>query len=78
MSAAPAITPSPTVPSESLPSGSDAGFASPSADLDFRLDISFAVAGPVIPEPLRITSDRCLQTCQTACTSCKTDGADED
>jgi FxLD family lantipeptide len=46
--------------------------------MDFRLDISFTESGPVIPDLLRITSDNCLQTCQTACTSCKTDGTDDD
>ncbi|WP_131785684.1 FxLD family lanthipeptide [Protofrankia symbiont of Coriaria ruscifolia] len=39
--------------------------------LDFHLDITVVESGPVIPELLRITSDNCGKTCQSACTSCR-------
>jgi FxLD family lantipeptide len=56
----------------------DTGSATPNTtaagagdDLDFELDVSIVDSGPVVPELLRSTSDNCGQTCQTACTSCK-------
>jgi FxLD family lantipeptide len=43
--------------------------AIPVADTEFDLDVVI-IAGPVVPELLRSTSDNCGQTCESACTSC--------
>ncbi len=40
-------------------------------DDDYVLDVEIVEGGPVIPELLRSTSDKCGKTCQSACTSCK-------
>lgn len=40
-------------------------------DSSFDLDVSIVESGPVVPELLRSTSDNCGQTCQSACTSCR-------
>ena len=40
-------------------------------DADFDLDITIIESSPVVPELVRSTSDGCGSTCESACTSCK-------
>jgi FxLD family lantipeptide len=40
---------------------------------DFDLDVTIIEGGPVVPEPVMSTSDGCGHTCESACTSCKSD-----
>ena len=40
-------------------------------DPDFDLDVSIVETGPVIADLTRNTDDNCGQTCQSACTSCR-------
>jgi FxLD family lantipeptide len=40
-------------------------------DPDFDLDISIVESGPAIADLMRSTDNGCGQTCQSACTSCK-------
>lgn len=45
----------------------------PSADDledDFELDITFIEAGDSVDHIIRMTSDNCGTTCQSACTTC--------
>jgi FxLD family lantipeptide len=42
-------------------------------DGDFDLDVTIIESSPVVPEPVRSTSDGCGHTCESACTSCKSD-----
>ena len=44
-----------------------------SGDGDFDLDVTIIESSPVVPEPVRSTSDGCGSTCESACTSCKSD-----
>lgn len=37
------------------------------ADSEFDLDISIVESGPVIDDLMRITSDNCGSTCESAC-----------
>jgi FxLD family lantipeptide len=46
-------------------------FTDVTGDVDFDLDVTIVVSGPVVPELLRSTSDGCGSTCESACTSCK-------
>jgi len=39
-------------------------------DSEFDLDVSIVESAPVVAELMRITSDNCGQTCETACNSC--------
>lgn len=41
------------------------------ADPDFDLDIRIVETGPVIADLMRSTDDNCGNTCETACTSCR-------
>ena len=38
---------------------------------DFDLDVTIIESSPVVPELVRSTSDGCGSTCESACTSCK-------
>ena len=40
-------------------------------DADFDLDVTIIESSPVVPELMRSTSDGCGSTCESACTSCK-------
>jgi FxLD family lantipeptide len=40
-------------------------------DPDFELDVSIVESGPVLSELLRSTDNGCGQSCESACTSCK-------
>lgn len=42
-----------------------------SGDTDFDLDVTIIESSPVVPELVRSTSDGCGSTCESACTSCK-------
>ncbi|MEU3091335.1 FxLD family lanthipeptide [Streptomyces massasporeus] len=37
---------------------------------DFELDITIVEGGPAADQLIRLTSDGCGSTCQSACTSC--------
>jgi FxLD family lantipeptide len=40
-------------------------------DPDFELAVSIVETGPVIADLMRSTDDNCGQTCESACTSCR-------
>lgn len=39
----------------------------PAGDVEFDLDVSIVESGPVIDDLMRITSDNCGSTCESAC-----------
>ena len=40
-------------------------------DADFDLDVTIIESSPVVPDLVRSTSDGCGSTCESACTSCR-------
>ncbi|MGH3872682.1 MAG: FxLD family lanthipeptide [Pseudonocardiaceae bacterium] len=44
--------------------------SSTAVDSEFDLDVSIVESGPVTAELMRITSDNCGKTCESACNSC--------
>jgi len=44
-----------------------AAVGDPSGDTDFDLDVSIVESSPVIDDLMRITSDNCGSTCESAC-----------
>ena len=39
----------------------------PTEDAEFDLDVSIVESGPVIDDLMRVTSDNCGSTCESAC-----------
>jgi len=59
-----AVVASAVIPNSTAIPGSTA------VDSEFDLDVSIVESAPVVAELMRITSDNCGQTCETACNSC--------